>query len=120
MTSSHWIEKTATTSLFLGLPAMALLAGVWWSRFREHHHKVRIPFSFWSSLVVLGLYVYSIPNIAFEWSVAYMVAWPLFGIALTFLGFGLAFSSPAGERWKLALANVLLLILTLTSIVLPN
>jgi hypothetical protein len=120
MPSSHWIEKTVVSSLLFAFPAAALLARVYWLRFRESHGIVKMHFGFLTTLAVLGLYGCSILNIIFQWSVSFMVAWPLFGIALSFLGFGLAFSAPTGERWKLASANVLLLVLTLASIVLPN
>ena len=120
MTDTNWIEKTTITSLLLGLPAAVLFGSVYWPRFRGGYRAARMNFSVWIGLVVLFLYACSILNIIFQWSVSFMVAWPLFGIALTFLGLGLAFSSRAGERWKLISANLLLLILVLASIVLPN
>jgi hypothetical protein len=77
-------------------------------------------FAFWIPVVVLCLFACSVINVISNWSVAFMISWPLLGIALSIFGFGLAFSAPSDERWKLVLANVLLLILAFVSIVAPN
>jgi hypothetical protein len=85
-----------------------------------HHDGRNFPAAFWILACILVLYICSVLNIVFQWSVGFMVAWPLFGIALSFLGLGLAIFSPRGERWKLVTADVLLFVLVFASIVLPN
>jgi hypothetical protein len=77
-------------------------------------------FAFWTTLAILGIYACSVLNIIFRWSVMFMVGWPLLGITLAFFGGGLASSAPPGERWKLIIANVFLLVLALRSLVAPN
>jgi hypothetical protein len=76
--------------------------------------------AFWVPLVVLGLFACSIINVISNRSFMFMVSWPLVGIALSLFGCGVAFSASSDERWKLILANVLLLVLTFASIVAPN
>ena len=124
MSTEHWIKKTVATSLLLALPSAALLARVYRTRFRRNHRVVQMHFAFWTALMVLGLFICSVVNAIANgianWSVMFAVGWPLVGIAISLFGCGLAFSAVRDERWKLLLANVLVLILTFESIVLPN
>jgi lipoprotein signal peptidase len=76
--------------------------------------------AFWVPVMVLGLFISSIVNVLSNGSFMFAVSWPLIGIAFSIFGFGVAFSAPSDERWKLVLANVLLLILAFVSIVAPN
>jgi hypothetical protein len=49
-----------------------------------------------------------------------MVLWPLLGIGLSIVGFVLGAFAETGQRLKLLAAYALLLILSLSSIVMPN
>ena len=120
MSTEHWIKKTVATSLLLALPSTALLARVYWTRFRRNHRAVQMHFAFWTALIVLGLFICSVVNAVSNWSFMFAVGWPLVGIAISLFGCGLAFSAARDERCKLLLANVLVLILTFASIVAPN
>ena len=118
LASRQWFERTAITSLLFAVPAAVLVAEEYWrnerQRFPRMGARLRI------ACTVLCLYVWSIVNIICQWSVSYMVAWPLLGIPLTIIGCGLALLLPKGKRWKMAVANALLLIEVLVSIVPPN
>jgi hypothetical protein len=120
MPAEHWIKKTIAASVILALPAAGLLARVYWVRFRRGHRVLQMHLAFWIPFLVLCLFACSVINVVSNWSVAFMISWPLLGIALSLFGFGLAFCAPSDERWKLVLANILLLILTYVSIVAPN
>lgn len=119
MPSTHWIEKTVITSALFAIPAIGFLISAYVHR-RRKERKLRTHPVYFTTLAAVLLFVYSVINIVFQLSVEFMVAWTLFGIALTFLGIGLAFSTSQSERWRLVIANLLLLILTLASIVAPN
>lgn len=120
MSTEHWIRKTVSTSLVFGLPAVVLLARVYWGRFRRSHRVSQMHSAFWAPCFVMCLFVCSVINIVFNWSVAYMISWPPLGIVLSIFGFSRAFWAPSEERWQLVLANLLLLILSYMSIVAPN
>jgi len=104
----------------LALPAAGLLASALISQHRKRRPGIKIPLAFCSTVLVFGMFIFSIPNILFFWSVEFMVTWPLLGIALTLVGFLLTLFAPKGERWKYAVSNFLLLTVSYASITVPN
>jgi len=68
----------------------------------------------------LATYVAWFVNVTFEKSVMFMVAWPLIGILLALLGCGISLAVGGEDRKKLFIANALLLILAVASIIAPN
>ena len=133
MPDPEWIKKTCIVSAALALPAAVLLVSVYGSRSRVTAKRERMPFAFWSALIVLGLFLVSVPNILlsdsrpyrsnqflYEQGVAFMVGWPLAGIVLSCMGMALNRSAHPEERRRLVIANMFLLITSLASIVAPN
>jgi hypothetical protein len=120
MPSSEWFEKTCTTTLLLAAPAAALLGSVYWGSKEHIGEKSPMPFAFWSALIALLLFAISILNIILSWSVSFMVGWPLAAIPLTALGLALYRGARPGDRRRLVISNILLLVLSFASIVAPN
>jgi hypothetical protein len=105
-------------SLALALLALGLFFSVWSGHFRSGVRKLNI--SIWVGTLVLVLFLISLLNVLLSFSVIYMLGWPLIGIVLSVLGCCLAFSAAQPERIKFLAANLLLLVLSVTSIVAPN
>jgi len=72
------------------------------------------------SLSVLACFCCSIPNIVFEWSVYFMVFWPLLGLLVSLFAGAFACSTPPEEMFYLLAADFLLIILCFRSLVAPN
>src|SRR5580693_2137935 len=110
MLKSHWVEQAIGKGVLLGGPACALVLFV---RRRlpgacePSVNTVRV--ASLPALAVCVLYIESVLNTAFQGSVIYMVAWPLFGIGISLFGFGLVFAVPKGDRWRFVLADGLVL-----------
>jgi ABC-type polysaccharide/polyol phosphate export permease len=117
MASSDLTEGTVAIKILLAILASLALGSVVRRRFRAGQNLTRMHLAFWTTLTVLGLFLCSVLNTIFNWSVLFVFAWVLLAIPLTFLGFVLAFLAPEEERLELALANVFLFALTLSSIV---
>ena len=120
MADPHWIERTALLSLVLGGPAVFLLTQV--VRNRTNHPEAtlltRIPL--WTGVLFVVTFIGWFLNVTFEISVSIMIGWPLLGILLSFLGCILASIPKTEERFRLATANGLLLLLALISVIAPN
>ena len=93
---------------------------VYWARHRRGYRIAEAPFAFLIPVVVSGLFLLSITNLAFNRSVGFAVGFPLLGIGLSFLGLGLALFSRLPERWGLISANCLFLMMSFCSIIAPN
>jgi hypothetical protein len=119
MADPNWIRKTVALSILLAVPSLILLLQVRRDR-RRAGTAVQTSLAFWTGAIWLATFVCWFVNVMFEWSVMFMIGWPLFGIALAVLGCGLAFLTKGGERIKLLGANFLLLVLSLMSIIAPN
>ena len=117
MADPEWIKKTTVLSLALAVPAGALLIKMW--RRRSAFEKGDLPASFWLGTLVLLAYVVWVLNVMFELSAGIMVSWPILGIFLSIVGFGLSFRSSRFQT-ELVITNSLLLLLSLASIVAPN
>jgi uncharacterized protein with PQ loop repeat len=114
-----WIRKTAITALLLALPAVVLLVQIYRSNQQKTLKQVK-PLAFWIGASILISYCCWAINIMLWRSVGFAVAWPLLGALLSMVGLGLSFAAAHTERLKLAIANALLLILSLASIIAPN
>ena len=118
----------------MGLPAAALLGNIFWGRYRKIGKRPQMPLAFWSALVALGMFVCSIVSaivlsrfeslrlhgFLYEQLSALVLGWPFIGMAASVLGFSLLFFEPRGERWKLAVVNLLILLLAVVTIVPVN
>jgi hypothetical protein len=120
MADPNWIKKTVACSILLAVPSLILLVQIRRDRARQAGTAVQTNLAFWTGAISLATFVCWFVNVMFEWSVMFMIGWPLFGIALSVLGCALAFLTKGGERIKLLGANFLLLILSLMSIIAPN
>jgi drug/metabolite transporter (DMT)-like permease len=118
MADPTWIKKTTVLSLAFALPALVLLAQDW--RNRSTRPSPVPSAAWWIGLALVVSYFCWFLNVTFEWSVGLMIAWPLFGMVLALLGCGLSFFADGENRPKLLIANALLLVLGLLSIVAPN
>lgn len=120
MPGSHGIGNASIASLVLAALAASFLIVVLSRRIRDGLQSTKIHFAFWSSLIVLALYLGAIINKLFVSSPLFMVGWPILGIVLTGCGLAWPTSAPAEERKKLAYSNILLLAVSILSIVAPN
>jgi hypothetical protein len=129
----YWRVGTLCCAVALALPAAMLLAWFWGSRHRNESCRAKMPVVFWSTLIALGMFLLSIPNIflsgsrlyrsnhlLYELGVAFMLVWPVFGILTTVAGIALARLARPGQRWKFVISNILLFILSFSSFVAPN
>jgi hypothetical protein len=114
------LSRLILASLLLGLPGLIIIARVYWARHRRGYRIAEAPFAFLIPVIVFGLFLLSITNLAFNWSVGFAVGFPLLGIGLPFLGLGLALFSRLPERWGLISANCLFLMMSFCSIIAPN
>jgi hypothetical protein len=122
--SHPWIHETIMNGVFFALPAFALLA---WDALLKWgsvpHPKGVLHPAFWTAIFVSGLFICSILTAFLTTqiqTVAFMVVWPLLGIPAAIIGFFAALLTTKGDRWKLAFANLFLLILAFRSIVALN
>jgi hypothetical protein len=115
-----WIKKSALLSLALAVPSFILLVKVWRDRSQRPKSTSSATLAIWAGLVFLATYVAWFVNVTFEKSVMFMVAWPLIGILLALLGCGISLAVGGEDRKKLFIANALLLILAVASIIAPN
>ena len=128
MSSSNplgWNEETIKNVIFFALPAVALLAWDFWPPRRLGSRPVLVLIVSLPTLFVLSLYLCSVLNRillsqTLTHNVSFMVVWPLLGIPLAIAGFFVGILAPNGPRWRLILANILLLIVTFRSMVAPN
>ena len=120
MPSHEWFEKTALLATVLWVPAGGLVAFFHRAYKKKKERESGFPLSYWTAIIVCFLYAASIINILVQWSVSYMVGWPLLAFALNGLGICLIRSTPRNDRWILAGSNLLLLVLSFASIVPPN
>lgn len=115
-----WLEKTVLSTVLLAVPATILICTAWLQRADGVEAKTSSLYSRLAGLSVIILFLASIPNIIFNYSVGYMIMWPAFGMLLTAFALGLAITAPKGDRLLLVSADLLLMALCLMSIVLPN
>lgn len=121
MMNSAWVERAIIKGVLLGLPACALVLFGRRGGLGEDEKPIRtVQIAALPTLTVCVLYIVSIVNFSVQWSVLYMVGWPLLGIGASLFGFGLAFGVPKEERWRFILADALVLVLTFLSIIMPN
>jgi hypothetical protein len=111
--------KTAFLTLVFGGPALALLRSVWRTS-RQRTPRSAIKAVLWIAKIFFVSYLGWVLNVTLGWSAGAMVLWPLLGIGLSIAGFVLGAFAESGQRLKLLAAYVLLLILSLSSIVMPN
>jgi hypothetical protein len=116
MADPAWIKKTIIFSAVFAVPAVFLLTQV---RSRANR-ATGASLSFRIAVMLLAVYVLWALNVTFELSVGFMIAWPLFGIALSAIGAAAALWKTSGERVRLLTTNLLLLALHVSSIVAPN
>jgi uncharacterized protein with PQ loop repeat len=114
-----WIRKTAITALLVATPAVVLLAQTYRSN-RQRALKQVKPFAFWIGVSIVISYCCWAINVMLWQSVGFAVVWPLLGALLSMVGTGLSFAAARTERLKLAIANALLLVLSLASVITPN
>ena len=113
MADPTWVKRTAILTVFLGVPALALLV--------HARGKSRPPnVSYRVAVLVLVTYFAWVLNVLFEFSTGFMIAWPLLGVVLSLIGAIAARGGIVGQRQKMAAANLLLLALHLASIIAPN
>lgn len=117
---SGWIKKTALLSLTLAIPSLLLLIDVWRRRAQYSDYSFRLSVAIWTGVTFLGTYFAWFVNVTFEKSVMFMVGWPLFGLLLALLGCVISLTIGGDNRKKLFIANALLLILALASVIPPN
>jgi hypothetical protein len=115
-----WIKRTVIVAIAFAAPSMLLLLKVWRNRSAKPDITPKMPFAIKTGIVFLITYVAWFLNVTFEKSVMFMVAWPLFGILLAILGCVLSLMIKGDDRKMLFIANALLLILALASIIAPN
>ena len=89
MADPVWIKKTVVLSVVLALPALVLLARVWRNSSRGVSQAQSL--ACWMGIAFFISYFCWFLNVAFGWSVGFMIAWPLIGIVLSILGCGSAF-----------------------------
>jgi hypothetical protein len=111
-----WLKSTIPLLLCV-VPAAALLATVYIKRVRDAGSEAQMPLAFWPAALACCLCIFAIANLVFNLSEPFRVTWPLAGMVLSFIGVGLAFATPRGDREKLLGANVLLLIVSLATMV---
>jgi hypothetical protein len=119
MADPTWIKKTLLHSLLLAAPAFALLSYVWLKRDSGTGRSSSQNMALWAGLVLILSYACWFLNVTFEWSVIFMIVWPLLGILLAIFGCVSGLVSQH-HRMKLLVANALLLILALSSVIAPN
>jgi hypothetical protein len=106
--------------VLLAIPAAALLARAWVLHRRRERDSPWERLSYLMSLSVLAFFCCSIPNIVFEWSVYFMVFWPLLGLLVSLFAGAFACSTPPEEMFYLLAADFLLIIQCFRSLVAPN
>lgn len=116
----RWVRKTDLVIVLLALPSAVLIGTLWWRNRTRKELTNKALASMWVSGGILTLYVLSIVNIVFQWSVSYMIMWPALGIVLAAFALGLAFAAPRSSRSILLITGVLLGALCIISIVPPN
>jgi len=115
-----WLHKTALSTLLLVVPAVIMISITWFRHTDKAEMKTSTLYAKLAGIAVVVLFLASIPNIIFNFSVGFMISWPAFGILLAAFALGLAVAAPKRDRMLLVSADLLLMVLCLVSIVLPN
>jgi len=118
--TSTWIRNTLFAFFCLGLPAIFVLFATVRLHARETRREIKPLASLTICLLTFTMYLFSFPNIILEWSVEYMVGWPLFGMIFCSIGFVFAFFASDKEKPLLIVASGLLFALAYSSVVRPN
>jgi hypothetical protein len=117
-----WYEREIIKLIMLAIPAWWILVSVILSQTRNsktYHCLLAIPLACWTGIILSGMYIFSIVNIGCNWSMPFMVFWPIWGVGVNILGFAVALTSTQ-YRFQLIAMHMLFTILTLISIVPPN
>jgi hypothetical protein len=115
-----WLQKTALSTVLLVVPAVIMISITWFRHAERAETKTSGAYAKLASTAVIVLFLASILNIIFNYSVGFMITWPAFGIVLVAFALGLSIAGPKRDRILLVSADLLLLVLCFTSIVLPN
>lgn len=115
-----WLQKTVLSTILLVVPATIMISITWLRRADREEMKTSALYARLASIAIILLFIASIPNIIFSFSVGFMITWPAFGIVLAAFALGLAVTVPKRDRILLIGADLLLMLLCLVSIVLPN
>jgi hypothetical protein len=115
-----WIKRTTILSVLLALPSLMLLERVW----KIDSPRRRAPLAIWCGFIFLITYAFWFADVLLGktviFSVMFMVGWPLFGILTAVIGCLISLFADKGNRSKLVIANGLLFVLALASIIAPN
>jgi hypothetical protein len=114
-----WVRKTELLTLVMALPAAGLLAKVWHQEVEKRRSR-KAAFSFTAGVIVLTIYLVSVINIAFQYSVLFMLVSPLLGFVVSLSGIVSVFWAPAEQRVELFMSHLMLCGLMLASLVMPN
>ena len=117
--AGHSFSIILGISCAFGLPAVLLLLRSWWT-YRRRKSRSNLPAALWTGIIVMTMYLGSLPNLVFKWSSAYAFGWPLFGVLIALAGVGLSFAAPLKQRLSLLAANALLIPLVILSVIPPN
>src|SRR5262245_15396479 len=120
MADPNWIKRTTVLSLMLAAPSLILLIRTWQAQAQRPDTSSKRSLALWPGFVFLATFLCWFVNVLFEWSTSMMVGWPLFGILVSLFGCGFTFAATSEDRLKLVVANSLLPVLSLSSIIAPN
>ena len=115
-----WIRKAVILCIVLATPALLLLLNAQRDRSQQASGRLRTPLAIWAGFTFLATYIVWLANVTLEISVGVMIGWPLLGIFLAIVGCGSSLTLIGEDRKRLFIANALLLILAIASVVAPN